>query len=169
MYVSVIRGLIRSFQDTVSSLLVPPWITAAITLVPGAVLIRYFCNPATFRRRWTLLALHSTLIWWNQHRANSIAPFAQAYEDLENLENRNLLLQDLEKNPHIVAQVALHFPWMVYGFQPEIRAKDRATVSARVTDDIVAKYIQEENVRDRQSGEWCAIILAKRLDDDRDN
>ncbi len=49
-----------------------PWVPVSVAFAVSAVCIRNFCNPATFRRRMTVLTVRSAFVGYNQHVASNV-------------------------------------------------------------------------------------------------
>ena len=146
-------------QDTPPELQLSEWSTGGWNLAIGGAIIRYFCNPATFRRRFTLLGLHSAFMWWGQHRSVSRAPFLDMLVTLDHMGN---LTEEVKKKPPSKTIVLLCYPLLVYGFAPSVREAHYNTVTSRVTDEMVTKYLQEECSRDHSTSKYSKINLSQK-------
>ncbi|KAF7798300.1 hypothetical protein EIP86_009521 [Pleurotus ostreatoroseus] len=70
---------------------------------------------------------------------------------LVTLDHMGNLTEEVKKKPPSKTILLLCYPLLVYGFAPSVREAHYNTVTSRVTDEMVTKYLQEECSRDHST------------------
>lgn len=130
-----------------------PTLGTAVMFFAGGAMIRYFCNPATFRRRFAVLGLYSSVAWWCQRRDSSTALFWNA---VANYTTDDDMLQRLTKRDAHAVDFFLCLP-ILANLRPGLQSKNYKAAMSEVTDEMVQTYLAEEERRYRNSSMYFIL------------
>ncbi len=104
--------------------------------------IRLFCNPVTFRWRFTILGV----VRWTQKRNNSTALFCNTVENIQ--ASKGDPLAEVRKGGQFANEFLLCLP-ILANADPNFHAKCFKATMSQATDEAGQKYLVEEEMRCR--------------------